>query len=439
MNFGRIFANAIARRVAYVLVAAVIAWLGSTCEARAQAAPGCSQGPYDQGRAYACAAGHVYTCANGPGQFNVLHVNDGNGTGAYRKQYKCPNSSGVYPGTWLDGQQYPYSSGCSSRQPLGRGVAKGVGAGGSACSQGCAFSGGTGAGLSVELGGHTYVLTDGMTPTGDVCSGSETGESLNQEDCTQAGGLTQCMKPDGRHCANASNGKQFCWQPGETGTKKSGNEAATKAPTNAEIKPPKDPPSNQGDWQPNGQGTMSTSGGGTTNNYNLQGWGSSYGKEGKGGGAEGDSDGNGNGGDGDGEGGSASGGGTCDAPPTCSGDAIQCAQLAQLWNLRCASGKGDDNGNGVADVLEGDGDGDTGDGGGEDEVTRWGLGVNTDMLNTENIFGGGSCPQLPSFQIMGASFSSGDIPQWCTLVAVMRAVILLMGAFTAINILLERI
>lgn len=264
---------------------------------------------------------------------------------------------------------------------------------------------------------------------------------LTDDQCVQQGNLTQCAKADGRHCAKASTGKEFCWNPNETGTKKSGNEAATKAPQNVEVKPPKDPPANQGDWQKEAESTSSTKSGGTMKNYSITSWGSSYGKEGKGGGAEGDggSDGNGGDGGGDGEGGSASGGGTCDAPPTCSGDAIQCAQLAQLWNLRCASGKGDDNGNGVADVLEGDGDGDTGDGGGEDEVTRWGLGVNTDMLNTENIFGGGSCPQLPSFQIMGASFSSGDIPQWCTLVAVMRAVILLMGAFTAINILLGRI
>lgn len=38
----------------------------------------------------------------------------------------------------------------------------------------------------------------------------------------------------------------------------------------------------------------------------------------------------------------ASGGGTCVTPPTCSGDAIQCNQLYQLWSIRC--GKGPDSG-----------------------------------------------------------------------------------------------
>lgn len=41
--------------------------------------------------------------------------------------------------------------------------------------------------------------------------------------------------------------------------------------------------------------------------------------------------------DGDDEGDNiASGGGDCNAPPTCSGDGIQCAQLYQQWRTRCA-------------------------------------------------------------------------------------------------------
>jgi hypothetical protein len=35
----------------------------------------------------------------------------------------------------------------------------------------------------------------------------------------------------------------------------------------------------------------------------------------------------------------ASGGGTCDAPPQCSGDAIQCNQLHQQWQMRCKGAK----------------------------------------------------------------------------------------------------
>lgn len=39
---------------------------------------------------------------------------------------------------------------------------------------------------------------------------------------------------------------------------------------------------------------------------------------------------------------SASGGGSCDAPPSCDGDAISCAILQQQWNMRCELQKHDD-------------------------------------------------------------------------------------------------
>lgn len=193
--------------------------------------------------------------------------------------------------------------------------------------------------------------------------------------------------------------------------------------------------------------------------------------------------------DGDDEGdNTASGGGTCDAPPTCSGDGIQCAQLFQQWKIRCnqtargnvagdvngctgsfvvtspdpianaqlialrkiacntediggdgGSGNavGDANGNGVADVLEGAGS-DGEDPGEDDDVTRFGLGINTDMLNQENIFGGGQCPTMPSFQIYTASINPSDMPYWCNILDVMRVLIPLMAGWTALQILMGR-
>jgi hypothetical protein len=48
----------------------------------------------------------------------------------------------------------------------------------------------------------------------------------------------------------------------------------------------------------------------------------------------------------------STGGGTCDAPPACSGDGIQCNQLFQQWKMRCAA-------EGLlAQGEDGDGDGD---------------------------------------------------------------------------------
>ena len=186
--------------------------------------------------------------------------------------------------------------------------------------------------------------------------------------------------------------------------------------------------------------------------------------------------------DGDDEGdNTASGGGDCKAPPSCKGDGIQCNQLFQQWHIRCSGATvtgdptnctsgyscsgdsvqcatvallrktacatagdgeggtggtpGDANGNGVADVLEGSGAGDTGDPGESDNVTRFGIGVDASLLDQENIFGGGSCPTPPSLTIMGKTISGSDFPYWCQAMAILRALILIFGAFTAVKIL----
>lgn len=186
--------------------------------------------------------------------------------------------------------------------------------------------------------------------------------------------------------------------------------------------------------------------------------------------------------DGDDEGdNTASGGGDCKAPPSCKGDGIQCNQLFQQWQIRCSGATvtgdptncstgyscsgdsvqcatvallrktacatagngdggtggtpGDANGNGVADVLEGSGAGDTGDPGEDDNVTRFGIGVDASLLDQENIFGGGSCPAPPSLTIMGKTISGSDFPYWCQAMAILRALILIFGAFTAVKIL----
>ena len=122
--------------------------------------------------------------------------------------------------------------------------------------------------------------------------------------------------------------------------------------------------------------------------------------------------------DGDDEGdNTASGGGDCKAPPSCKGDGIQCNQLFQQWQIRCSG----------ATV--------TGDPGESDNVTRFGIGVDASLLDQENIFGGGSCPTPPSLTIMGKTVSGADFPYWCQAMAILRALILIFGAFTAVKIL----
>lgn len=152
-------------------------------------------------------------------------------------------------------------------------------------------------------------------------------------------------------------------------------------------------------------------------------------------------------------------GGTCSAMPICTGDkcdALEYSSLLQQWKAACAleklakngsgtgapgdgqgCGAGDANCNGVADVLEGSGEAsDPGDGTGDVEgAKKWGIGVSASMLDQGNIFGGGSCPQPPSFQMMGVSISGADFPHWCKAAAILRALVLAFGAFTALKIL----
>ncbi|MCM5550505.1 hypothetical protein NEH60_17065 [Xanthomonas hortorum pv. pelargonii] len=204
---------------------------------------------------------------------------------------------------------------------------------------------------------------------------------------------------------------------------------------------------------------------------------------------EGDEEGEGEGEGGEGKKDEASGGESCETPPTCSGSAIQCiqvkiqwridcntrrsqnisggactavpvctgkacdameyAQLMQQWRSTCAlekiakgdtsSGNNTDkNGNGVADALEGSGNAtDPGDGKSDvDGAKRFGIRFSTDKLDRENIFGGGSCPEPPSFIIMGKTISGGDFPYFCRAAAILRALVLLFGAYLAVKILM---
>lgn len=126
---------------------------------------------------------------------------------------------------------------------------------------------------------------------------------MTQDDCQTIGNLTQCVTSSGKHCAVASSGKKFCWNPGETGTKVSGNEAATKSPAGAAVNDPPVPPANNGTWTQTGQGQVTVNGSSGSTTHNVTNHTSNYGADGKGGGAEGEGDSDGEGeGDGDGEG-----------------------------------------------------------------------------------------------------------------------------------------
>ncbi|MGS1079141.1 hypothetical protein [Pseudoxanthomonas beigongshangi] len=269
---------------------------------RAEAGPNvpqCTAATCDQGEAYSAATGRSpVVCADewGGGETAVIETRTDSGW-SWDFSVQCFGRGGGFVG-WKFVSE-PYGKKCSQRAPSSGGFF--LGGHQSSCSSGCRYSAGT-ITNRLSVGGKTYYQSSGAVPTGEVCSYQETNDDqpVTQDDCTQAGTLTQCVTKDGKHCAMASSGKRFCWAPTEAGTKLSGNEAATKAPEGMNINAPPKAPANGGEWQQGGQGTVSAGSGNTTNNYSVTNWNSTYGSQGNGangGGAEGE----GNGGDGEGE------------------------------------------------------------------------------------------------------------------------------------------
>lgn len=224
----------------------------------------------------------------------------------YYRGFRCATGGS---GCGLYGiHEWPANKACSDRNGDGDGPPTSqnailVGSGG-VCYNGCAYGAPLGEATShwSFSGGQTITYVEGgsRVPTGAVCdAGGGEYPDPQEEYCETIGDLTQCLQKDGRHCAVSSSGRRFCWRPEETGTKVSGNEAATKSPQGVGINPPPVPPKNNGEWQQTGTGTTSVSSGGTTNNYNVTNNTSNYGPDGEGGGAEGDGEGDGDGEEGD--------------------------------------------------------------------------------------------------------------------------------------------
>lgn len=302
MNIKHMIASALVRRIVYVLVALALGALANLAKAQNTTSA-------DQGEAFVkCNQAHAAAIANwNTSQYDnqeqpgctpaPLSYQKFFSCGYQRRAKTCPTcgwitiSCGAH--SWTGGT-------CANRPPSDSGWYR-VGSG-TGCDAGCAYSGGT-ASETTTVAGFTYLKTSGRTPTGAVCDyTSNPDEEVTGEQCHTQGGLTQCVRPDGKHCAVASSGKKFCWQPSEAGVKAEGNEGATKSPDGTVVKPPSAPPPNGGEWTSGPMGQVSTStNGGTTNNYTITNWNSSYGNQGSGTGST-NPDGSENPGNGDGNG-----------------------------------------------------------------------------------------------------------------------------------------
>jgi len=395
MNLRRIFVHAIVRRLAYVLVALVLAWVG-VGKAHAQTAPanacpstasGCTET-----QAYAsCMAAVNYTWTN-------LTPSQRTAWGGYRcnrnptpKYYRCElgttgnfygcDSSGVQgigsqhnihywsTGTCPNGispdtgqcslscpggyAEDPWNAGqCLDQQKcLARNALEGflnVGAiattSSSRCVGGCEYKA-VGGSVCTSFGGQTECAAD-MDFSGNACSGSvqtkeqAVAEKDNKQQCVPAGaGQTMCIKPDGQQCYSASTGKQICWKPGETGTKTSDNYAQKRDAGNQPIPPNLNLPNGDTLTQTGTPTTHTTTNVTNNSTTNITTTTTNYVT------TNGTNAGTGNQGEpgdgsgapaGDGEGNTAGGGGSCSEPPSTSGDAILGMIATQTWKVRCA-------------------------------------------------------------------------------------------------------
>lgn len=446
MNIPQMFASAIVRRIAFVVVAAAFAWFAGIGDASAQTT--CTKdGPYtnctQQSAIQSCIArssqlgvGTYYTYVCGYGQ-NAMHVrvcgaNPSPTNNARVGQLQSRetlnaicytgdrdwywNTAGQCPNGWdpVGNKCAPSQAECLARPAATSGWTLNNGG---HCSDACSF-GPAPAGETFTVNGKTYRSMAGSVPTGAACVLASTNEPLPPapQYCEPVGTLTMCLKQNGEHCASASTGKQICWKPGETGEKTDGPILQSKVAGPNEI-PPQSLTLPNGDslTKSAGPATTTSTKGGTTTTTTTTNYVTTHGTN-AGGGTSGSgepADGTGGGdGEGDGEGNGSTGGVTCDAPPVSTGDALLAQIAHQQWLARC-TGSGEefdgDHGEGVVDGK-----------------TGWDDTVPDETVLDEAGFlgGAGSCPSPPTFTLGGTSRTI-DTSGLCDLGDIIAALMLL--------------
>jgi len=373
---------------------------------------------------------------------------DGHGP-FYRCQILVPGSW-TSCGTYVTQFDYFYDvNGSCAKQPSLRNVAY---QGATYCQSGCVYepddvaqSDPNSVDFSFFNSPSTIRSAKRMRPTGGTCQSLPDPPEKQPDVCATQGTLTQCVTPEGNHCAQSSSGKKFCWEPKEHGTKTSGNEAMTKSPADKPVNIPPVPPKNGGEWEKKEQVTMSTTINNVTDNSKITNQLSSYGSGGSGasgGGASGQpnagsGDGGGKGqGEGEGPGkgdfGTVSGGGRCDQTFSCSGgDPVLCAIATQQYLARCEASDRAAGGDGVGDFPGG---GDShGDPNPEDYNRTVKVGIS--MLDTGGLGMSNQCPRFDVGQTSWGDFSL-DQESFCEILAVARMCLLFIGAFMALGILM---
>lgn len=385
----RYFARAVVRRVVYLFVGLVFAWLAQSCGRASAAVPAIScvpTGTCDQGVAFSEATGFkayaAQRCIDVAGPAGVpsgVTVRPA-GSKSYEVIFQCvwgsgPNAGGVI-GNELFGA-FSWVDTCASRNANPLADAAPWYFEPATCVGGCAVQGTSF--TSTNGGAKTYGMKDrsynGSTcdpqkPSNDISQArNEASEATTpkQPECTALGsGQTACVKPNGDTCATSSTGKTFCWQPGETGKKTDSNDAQVKSPKGDAVTPP-DVKISDKDWQRTEGHQQTACINDRCTTYNVTNFQSVPAGTQKNGTGDNASDGSGNtsgngkpgsGKDDDGKEDSASESGNCDVPPICVGDTLKCLQLKFTWKIDCNTQgseitKGDGCGEGDVPVCAG--------------------------------------------------------------------------------------
>lgn len=469
------------RSTALLVVLACGFLLSLVTPADANAAAACTDpnGTCDEGEAYQAAWAYIRPVAQAQGAGYVACVVSTGSTTFVAAAYSGYCDSGYRVGT----QTFYFRMRCSARLDGEAGMINGTMYSGGVCNKGCK--------VQPNLDPATnFTLSDSANPngipirrgtwkaSGGVCD-SELPPQPEKKDeyCHQSGAYNVCKSKD-RTCITTASGFRTCASDtgnttGHIETNTSRTQAASISAPNTPANPPTNRPGEK--WEPSGPGgNITNNNGNTTNNYNY------YNNKGEPNGnqptpgdgsgpGQGGSNGNGNvpgeGGN-EGNGNSAGGGGDCKTPPTTSGDPILGMIASQTWATRCATEKGNsgtvtgDVGNCDApfsvtgDSLQanqlraqraqlcrggpGQGEGNNGNPheGAEDVdgPGKWSWKFDESLIDKSG-FGGGSCPQFGTvdFGRFGA-VSLDSVTWWCPLVAAMRAVMLLLGAFISFRI-----
>lgn len=329
MKWGDFIARTVVRRVVYVVVALVLAWVGIG-RAQAQDYSGCynvalqgSACPH-KGDAYTNAEAaandrnaRLYPTQGYQVEFHSEGVQSGThlvvyygiknpGGGYVDTTYRTwPKDAGCPAGTeWDESSKTCHDpQECLSKPPLGETIIRGGQF--QACSGGCVFEPNAPLTIAVGDGAGAFTVSSGWEPTGAACTVGEAtpAPSDQPQECVPVGGQTMCVKPDGDHCYSAGTGRQICWDPGETGEKTDGPVKQRRDP--GETPQPPTPPTNGDTLEQQGEPIKTvTSGGGRNITTITSNYGTASGAD-----AGGSNQGQTGTGDGDGEGDDGEGGG----------------------------------------------------------------------------------------------------------------------------------